>query len=262
MITWDNGHYFAYEIIGEFRSRDTWIHPDRKVGSYELIFVLHGTLYITEEDTAYEVRENEMIILEPCKRHFGTRETTEFVSFYWFHFHTNLPVQMKKIAPDDVYDIKFFLKKLLHITNSGEQSQENRESADALGFLIYNECIKPRNSLYKNVKLAADIKEYIRLNLKENVTVSEIADHYGYNVDYIGKLFKANFGLNLKKYIALQRLNLAKDLLLTTMLSVKQIAGEIGYEDENAFVKFFVYHEKMSPTVFRNNYFNTHINNR
>jgi YesN/AraC family two-component response regulator len=94
------------------------------------------------------------------------------------------------------------------------------------------------------------------------VTVSEIADHYGYNVDYIGKLFKANFGLSLKKYIALQRLNLAKDLLLTTMLSVKQIAGEIGYEDENAFVKFFVYHEKMSPTVFRNNYFNTHINNR
>lgn len=259
MITWDNGHYFSYEIIGEFRSKGTWIHPDRVIASYELIFVLQGTLYITEEDTAYEVEENEMIILEPGKRHFGTRETEEFMSFYWFHFNTDLPVEAKKIVPDDVYDIKFFLKKLLHVTNSAEGTQEN---ADALGLLIYHECVKPRNSLYKNVKLASDIKEYIRLNLKENVTVSEIADRYGYNVDYIGKLFKANFGLSLKKYIALQRLNLAKDLLLTTMLSVKQIAGEIGYADENAFVKFFVYHEKMSPTVFRNNYFNTHINNR
>jgi len=259
MITFANGHYFSYKIIGEFRSAGTWIHPDRNIASHELIFVLQGTLYITEEDTAYEVRENEMIILEPDKRHFGTRETSEYVSFYWFHFHTDLPLIAKKIVMEDFYDIKFFLKKLLHLTNS---SDNTRESADALGFLIYSECLKKQNSPYNHTKLASDIKEYIRINLKNNVTVSAISEHYGYNVDYIGKLFKANFGLSLKKYIALQRLNLAKDLLLSTMLSIKQIAHEIGYADENAFVKFFVYHEKISPTVFRNNYFNTHINNR
>ena len=68
MITWDNGHYFSYEIIGEFRSKGTWIHPDRSIGSYELIFVLQGTLYITEEDVAYEIEENEMILLNDVKK--------------------------------------------------------------------------------------------------------------------------------------------------------------------------------------------------
>ena len=259
MITWDNGRFFLYEIIGEFRSEGRWIHPDRRIGSYELIFVLQGTLYITEEDTDYEVRENEMIVLEPGKRHFGTKEVSEFVSFYWFHFRTNLPVELKKITSKDVYDIKFFLKKLLHITNSKENTGE---SADALGLLIYNECAKMQNSAYKNITLATEIQEYVRNNIRNNVTVRDIAAHYGYNADYIGKLFKANFDISLKKYIDLQRLNLAKDLLLTTFLSVKRIAHEMGYEDENLFVKFFMYHENMSPTVFRNKYFNTHINNK
>ena len=95
-----------------------------------------------------------------------------------------------------------------------------------------------------------------------NTIVNKNGKLYGYNTDYIGKLFKSNFNISLKKYIDLQRLNLAKDLLMTTLKSVKQIAYEIGYTDENLFIKFFMYHEKMSPTVFRNKYFNTHINNK
>lgn len=162
MIILENEKYFSYEMIGEFRSNGIWVHPDRVISTYELIFVLHGKVYITEEDIDYEVSENEMIILEPDKRHYGSRETSEFISFYWFHFDTNLPVNEKKIILKDVYNIKFFLKNLLHLTNSNENT---KESADALGFLIYNECRKIQKTNYKNITLATEIKEYIRNNL-------------------------------------------------------------------------------------------------
>jgi AraC-like DNA-binding protein len=57
-------------------------------------------------------------------------------------------------------------------------------------------------------------------------------------------------------------MKLAKDLLLTTDMSVKQISRELGYSEENLFIKFFTYHEKISPAAFKAKYCNTHINNK
>ncbi len=113
-----------------------------------------------------------------------------------------------------------------------------------------------------NQTLAVQIAEYIRNNRKNNITVSEIARRFDYNADYMGKYFKKARGVGLREYLASQKLKLAKDLLLTTNMSVKQIARELGYREENVFIKFFTYHEKITPTVFRNKYYYTHINNK
>ena len=78
--------------------------------------------------------------------------------------------------------------------------------------------------------------------------------------DYIGKLFKKAYGISIKKYIAQEKLKRARELLATTDLSVKQIAQELNYEDENLFTKFFVYHEKISPAAFKKQYGHTHLN--
>ena len=43
---------------------------------------------------------------------------------------------------------------------------------------------------------------------------------------------------------------------------MKQIASELGFSNENLFIKFFLYHEKITPTAFRSRYYNTHLNNR
>ena len=36
---------------GKFVSRGEWIHPDRIIDSYEIIFVIKGTVYIDENGT-------------------------------------------------------------------------------------------------------------------------------------------------------------------------------------------------------------------
>ena len=110
--------------------------------------------------------------------------------------------------------------------------------------------------------MASQITEYIRNNIKRGITVSDIARHFGYNADYIGKYFKKSNGIGLKEYLAVQRMKLAKDFLLTTDMSVKQISSELGYNEENLFIKFFTYHEKISPAAFKAKYCNTHINNK
>ena len=260
MIKLQNNKFFQYEIIGEFHSDGEWIHPARTIDSYELIFVLSGTVFLEEDGVCYELSPNSIFLLEPGKFHKGFQKNTSDVSFYWLHFYTDIDIPHKLYCKKDYHDIKFLMKKLLHISNSDScQKQE----ADSLALVILQEFLRICNPQpAENNALLSKICEYIRINLKNGVTVSQIADHFGYNPDYIGKLFKKKLCVGLKEYIATEKVNCAKDLLLTTSMSVKEISYELGFSSENLFIKFFVYHENLSPAKFRNQYCNTHMNNK
>ncbi len=259
MLTLDNGHTFCYEMIGEFHSDGPWIHPSRIINSHELIYVLRGTVRITEGETAYELHENQILLLQPGVRHMGTCVTQEPVAFYWFHFRTDIPLPFKVDAGTDLYDTKALLKRLLHIANTPLYPPQ---AADAAGLVILQELLhRSAAGAAAGSALANRIAEYVRIHAQRPLTVAEVAKEFGYNPDHIGKLFRASFRMGLKEHIDQQRLRLARDLLLTTELSVKEIAAKLGWRSENLFVKFFVYHEEISPARFRNRWRGTHWNN-
>ena len=66
----------------------------------------------------------------------------------------------------------------------------------------------------------------------------------------------------MKAYINEERTKRIKGLLLTTSYPIKQIASMSGFDDYKEFLKFFRYHEGLSPSSFRKLYFNTHLNKR
>lgn len=254
MLKIDDKYYFEYENIGEFHSAGSWIHPKRIIDSYELILVLEGTVHIKEGETNYKLEPNECLILEPGIMHEGTELSNVPTAFYWFHFHSNMPIPFKENKSGELYDVKYLLKKLLHISQT---LLYDKSAADAAGLMVFYELgniAPPGNSL------VGKISEYIRISKCR--TVAEVAAHFGYNTDYISRLFKKCFGTPIKQYINLQRINCAKDLLLTTGLSVKEISAQMGFTEENLFIKFFIYHEEISPVRYRNKYFNTHMNNK
>lgn len=260
MITFDNSSYFCYERIGEFHSIEPWCHPVRTIESLEMILVLEGTVHLREGNTTYTLQPNQILLLEPGIEHGGTAESREPVVFYWFHFHTDLPLPVKYYIGSESYEIKQMMKRLLHITNTPGHSQWE---ADAQGYLIFEALRTLTAEETPDARVSIrQITEYIRINHKQNLTVKELAAHFHYHPDYIGKLFQQHLGIGLKQYLTQQRLQLAKDMLLSTNYSLAQIAQELGYESENLFIKFFQYHEKTSPSLFRKKFCNTHMNSR
>ena len=77
-----------YSGAGKFVSQGEWIHPDRVISTYELIFVLHGTVCITEEKQVYHLKKNDLLLLEPGRRHFGHQASSN-TSFFWVHFKSD-----------------------------------------------------------------------------------------------------------------------------------------------------------------------------
>lgn len=70
-----------------YRPGDT--HGRRSnIGIFDLIFIEYGELYITDGDTSYHLKENELIILKPDSTHYGHKKVTEKTKFDWLHFRS------------------------------------------------------------------------------------------------------------------------------------------------------------------------------
>ncbi|MFC6333206.1 response regulator [Paenibacillus septentrionalis] len=93
--------------------------------------------------------------------------------------------------------------------------------------------------------------QYVRAHLAEAISVKQLADMLHMNASYFSQLFKEQTGISFSEYLARQRLQLAKRLLLTTNLSIQDIAERVGYQTDRYFIRVFRAHEQISPAQFR-----------
>lgn len=99
-----------------------------------------------------------------------------------------------------------------------------------------------------NVELA---KTWIMSNISKNITVKEVADYVHHSPEYFTKLFKKSTGMNIKDYILLKKIEVAKDLLENSNLSVSMIALEVGYSNFSHFTQLFKKLTDTTPTLYR-----------
>lgn len=82
-------------FMDRFVSPDNWIHHRRTPGEYILFIIKSGTLYLREGKTSYQLREGDMLLLDPDKEHVGTRVSR--TEYYFIHF----PASLLETAPID-----------------------------------------------------------------------------------------------------------------------------------------------------------------
>lgn len=100
--------------------------------------------------------------------------------------------------------------------------------------------------------LVKKIIEYIDQNMSRNYSLEDVAASVGVSPFYMSKLFKEEMGETFINYVTDRRLDRTKKLLLETDLSIKEIAGQTGYSDQNYFSRQFKNKFGISPTDFRN----------
>lgn len=144
---------------------------------------------------------------------------------------------------------------LYTIRNKGKKSVRELAELELARFLIQASAERECGS-----RTAYELREYLRLNASRPLTVAEVAAHFGYSCDHLSRLYRREFGCDLKRGIVGARLRHIEALLLNTDYPLKTIAHMCGFGDENALVKFFGYHEGISPTSYRSRFFRVHRN--
>ena len=79
----------------------------------------------------------------------------------------------------------------------------------------------------------------------------ELAGLSNYSSTHLQRTFKRVFGLSPYQLAIVQRMEIARDLLRDTPLSVSDVAGYCGYEDRASFARAFRKHFGSTPTAMR-----------
>jgi AraC family transcriptional regulator len=93
---------------------------------------------------------------------------------------------------------------------------------------------------------------YINQNIYEPLSLSQLARYIGYSPSHFSRIFKERIGLSPQYYVASLRLQKAKNLLLRTNLSVRDIALEIGQQSLGTFTTRFSERVGVTPSQFQN----------
>lgn len=239
-----------YNNGGRFSAKKGWRHPDRSIDDTEIIIVLKGTMYMVCGDTEYRVSAGDVLRLPPHERHYGSRDAEDDVSIYWLHFSgasdDELPPRF--FRPESIAQAELITKQLLHY--AGDERYPS-ESADCLIRVLLMELKTEYMRLGADDNtLFSSVLKWIKDNSRRPIKVSDVAAQFRYNEDYLNRMFQRFYPTGLKAYIDAQRLQGIKNDLLDGRLTLREISVEYGFSDYKCFLKYFKYHEGMSPTKY------------
>lgn len=104
------------------------------------------------------------------------------------------------------------------------------------------------SSLHDTIRLAIT---YIDEHLKTEISLKDVANHVHLNPSYFSVLFKEQLSLNFSEYVTRRRIQLAKQLMVTTNLPINEIAEQVGYKTSKYFIKLFKEMEGVTPSTYR-----------
>lgn len=235
-----------------------------------------GLLYLGNQTIPY--RAGDVQILLPLQAHYNVSTADETV----WHFVSFLPntLHSDHVAPDPA-----FLEHLSASSNACGVFQPEHFPALAQSVIAVTEfSLRPAKTPFDNDCLLVRLLNFLNqlaytdrdrrespdqsvLNANrilpaligfskaledgKCLSISEMAELCHFSPSYFRKLFTQQMGKHPKQYILSEQLKRAKQLLVTTDLSISKIQQLTGFSDSSVFFRNFTARYHCSPTAYR-----------
>lgn len=239
------------------------VHIRRTMKVYELFFVVDGELYIEQDGVKYTLKEGEMFIADKEVSYGGWKKSSSI--FYWLHldcednvgfdkdgsYEYRIPQYCSIPGRDSMMIIFTVLTQYSMMRNKNDVSDTlSKALLQDIGSLTAAE-EKQGVSEYKNQRFQKMI-EYFHNSpfLNEVRTLDDMAEYFGYNKNYLTRLFKENIGMTPLQYFHMKKIDRAQELLLLKDMSVANVADVLQF-DYYYFNKLFKRLTGMTPKEFK-----------
>ncbi len=244
-------HYFKDGYV----SRPHW-H-----GFVELEFFIEGTGTHIYNDTTFQIKPGDAWILSTDDSHQlnldkGMKSIN--IALDPDILHEKLRKHLSMFHPlhctFDEDETRTFLEKVEILWHE----QETRELLSRVKAVsVINEMLvdiarkSSTNTIPVKNSLVNDMVNYLQANYKNNISLAELAHIFSFTPNYCGHLFKQMTGITFNDYLNNLRVKHACKLLLSSNLSIREIAFDSGFNSLEYFYATFKKFYGITPAKYK-----------
>lgn len=223
-------------------------------------YFLDGVEHLNVDGKEYTLAKGDLVILEPKIKHSYIADKKTPPSKKWINFSSSLFEEAYKslglngkIIYKNINCLDFF-DTLLSIAETTIYSDEiTYDVAINLFTLLFALAKEEENKENKKVSnLALLTKELLDKAIYEKANLTTIFKDLFYSEKQITREFKKYFNDTPYNYLITIKINMAKRLLRTSPLSIKEIAFKLGFDNQHYFSNAFKKKTNRSPSDYRN----------
>lgn len=253
MISTSDPNFLNISYLGAGRHRKD-VRTQCMAG-YTLLLVDAGEIHLETEDGRLTLHAGDVLFLRP-ETTFSIQKAEQEASMYWVCFTKDPELDVPFLTPfqlPDYYPILSSMQEILNVMPRCTESTAMLDLLTGITLLKLYYAMEVQNT--DPADLIYRVRTWIQSHHGVGLSVSLTAKYFHYHPDYLCAQFRRKWGVSLKQFIDMERLEYAKYLLRSTNQPIKSLAAHMGWENENRFVHFFKYREKISPTQYRMRYF-------
>jgi|GEM_PF-3347270 len=256
------------DFFGEDQFHTCWV----------LIFVNRGALRLETATNVYILKEGEMIICRPIEHYKFKEYENNKVNIYHIAFICENPAMQslerwiislssrEREYIDNVVSFhhKFLLKKLaeavVHIPIHAQFGIVHSLRSDLEQLMISVITRDKKESMLERAesfakketarRLIKQVSAYMKKNISQTLTLTQIAKDLGYSVPHIKATFQKEKGQGVIDYFIEMKINSAKFMLREGSLNIKEISEKLGFYSQTYFTRVFKRREGITPSEY------------
>lgn len=224
------------------------------------IYILHFVVKGTCEFSGFTANQGQAFLISQGLRHSFT--VSEDYEHYWIGFNGYAVKELfaffqLESAPHQLYFVEntefaeiLFSNTLKKLTADDAGTPESIVLSLLTAFLPLLKT-ESRADLRRETNYAEKVQKFIQTNYANPLRMADIAKEIHITEKYMYRLFLNRFGMPPQKFLLKTRMEAAKNLLMQTDLTIKEVASSVGYSSLPSFSKAFSDFYLKSPSAFK-----------
>lgn len=258
----DDDMPFSIESLGISYCDDTY-HMTRPVGHINVFeYVISGKGTVTTSSGTFYPSAGDSYLLRKGEYHDYYSDSEEPWVKIWINVLGDLPSEVldaygfhnSMLFPN--LDISDYLKQIHKIAYA--EATDLDTMYDRCFVVFVKLCQFLRQTLSAGKKFSdipeniVELKQYIDNHLEENLTLDKCNSITHLSTSQTIRSFRHAYGVPPYEYLNQQRIEMAKVMLRGSLVSIQDIALQLGFTDQYYFSKYFKKRVGKSPKDYRN----------
>ena len=231
----------------------------------EILLIIDGSFELTVDGVTEIARAGDICVITPFRTHsWHTPQTCtvwqlvismDFVEDFLSGDNLYISGTKAVFTPQ-----KALFDYIVNIFPTPHAMQDNIDydterywTIKSIVYAVFSEYMRsiPRKSARLSNNIITKLLIYLKEHYSDDIDLATVAEQLGYNKTYLSRCIRTIPGVNFRRLINSLRIEHAKSLLITSNLTVLNIALECGFTNERTFQRVFIDNVGKSPRDYR-----------